>query len=134
MRSTILQNAKLLNGMHEGLLILSKLDKSILFVNRPAQKLLTSIITFIPKKSVAGPTQESVTMTKNVSASADNNNGAISHHKSQKSAELSSDKLHKDDPLLYQPVFHPVGLQVKDQVKQFREMVESDRKNPYNLD
>ena len=43
---TIRQNAKLLNGMHEGLLILSKLDKSILFVNKPAQKLLTSIINF----------------------------------------------------------------------------------------
>ena len=45
-RRTIVQNAKLLNGMHEGLLILSKFDKSILFVNRPAQKLLTSVIDF----------------------------------------------------------------------------------------
>ena len=52
MRSTILQNAKLLNGMHEGLLILSKLDKSILFVNRPAQKLLKNIIDFSQKQTV----------------------------------------------------------------------------------
>lgn len=49
MRLTILQNAKLLNGIHEGLLILSKVDKSILFVNKPAQKLLTNIINFNQK-------------------------------------------------------------------------------------
>ena len=36
----ILENIRLLNGMHEGLLIISKTDQSILFVNRPVQKLL----------------------------------------------------------------------------------------------
>ena len=40
MHQLIDQNIKLLNGMHEGLLILSKEDKSVLFINKPAEKLL----------------------------------------------------------------------------------------------
>ena len=51
MQCTIRKNAKLLNGMHEGLLILSKFEKSILFVNKPAQKLLTNIIDFSSSSS-----------------------------------------------------------------------------------
>ena len=66
MRRMILQNAKLLNGMHEGLLILSKLDQSILFVNRPAQKLLTSVIDFKPKKAMAKGPSEGAEMTKTI--------------------------------------------------------------------
>ena len=53
MQCTIRQNTKLLNGMHEGLLILSKFDKSILFVNKPAQKLLTNIINFSSQQPTA---------------------------------------------------------------------------------
>ena len=40
----ILENIRLLNGMHEGLLILSKADQSILFINRPVQKLFKNSI------------------------------------------------------------------------------------------
>ena len=36
MTSTIMQNMKILNGMHEGVLILSKQDDSIMFCNNPA--------------------------------------------------------------------------------------------------
>jgi len=36
MNSTITQNMKLLNGMHEGVLILSKEDASVMFCNKPA--------------------------------------------------------------------------------------------------
>ena len=39
-----------------------------------------------------------------------------------------------EDPLLSQTVFHPVSIKVKEQVKQFQEMVESTDKVPYNLD
>lgn len=46
MNQSMLQNISLLNGMHEGILILSKLKKSILFVNKPAQKLLKNTINF----------------------------------------------------------------------------------------
>ena len=31
-------------------------------------------------------------------------------------------------------MFHPISLQVKDQVKQFKEMVDSVDKRPFNLD
>ena len=33
MRQTILQGLKLMNGMHEGLLIMSRTDQSILYAN-----------------------------------------------------------------------------------------------------
>ena len=35
------ENIKLLDGMHEGLLILSSADRKVLFSNKPSQKLLT---------------------------------------------------------------------------------------------
>ena len=35
---------RLLDGMHEGLLIVSKTQKDIMFCNRPAQKLFTGAI------------------------------------------------------------------------------------------
>ena len=46
----ILENIRLLNGMHEGLLILSKIDQSFLFVNRPVQKLLKNSFDFQSEK------------------------------------------------------------------------------------
>ena len=38
------QNVKLLDGMHEGLLIISKREKSTMFCNKPAQKILNSFL------------------------------------------------------------------------------------------
>ena len=38
------QNIKLLNGMHEGLLIIDKRGKSTMFCNRPAQKLISTFL------------------------------------------------------------------------------------------
>ena len=38
------ENEKLLDGMHEGLLILSKRDRETMFCNRPAQKLITAYL------------------------------------------------------------------------------------------
>jgi len=35
-----LENIRLLDGMHEGLLILTKSSKSVMFCNKPSQKLL----------------------------------------------------------------------------------------------
>lgn len=49
----ILENIRLLNGMHEGLLILSKTDQSILFVNRPVQKLLKNSFSIKPENQNA---------------------------------------------------------------------------------
>ena len=42
--STNEANIKLLDGMHEGVLIISKKTKEIIFFNKPAQKLLTSFV------------------------------------------------------------------------------------------
>ena len=47
MKIIIDQNVKLLDGMHEGLLVVSKKDKDLLFCNKPAQKLLTGAINFL---------------------------------------------------------------------------------------
>ena len=47
MKIVIDQNLKLLDGMHEGLLVVSKKDKDLLFCNKPAQKLLTGAINFL---------------------------------------------------------------------------------------
>ena len=38
------ENVKLLDGMHEGLLIISKKEKSTMFCNKPAQKILNSLL------------------------------------------------------------------------------------------
>ena len=50
MRDTVVENMKLLDGMHEGVLILHKDpktpdNKKIMFCNRPAQKLLKGAIS-----------------------------------------------------------------------------------------
>ena len=42
MKSSNVENTKLLDAMHEGLLILSKADNESMFCNFPAQKLLKS--------------------------------------------------------------------------------------------
>ena len=40
LRDLNVENIKLLDGMHEGLLIMSKSNKNVIFCNRPSQKLL----------------------------------------------------------------------------------------------
>ena len=47
MKITNTENMRLLDGMHEGLLVVSKKDKDLLFCNKPAQKLLTGAINFL---------------------------------------------------------------------------------------
>ena len=44
MKSSNTENNKLLNGMHEGLLIVSKATNEAMFCNNPAQKLLKGAI------------------------------------------------------------------------------------------
>ena len=44
--STNKANIKLLDGMHESVLILSKTTKEIIFFNKPAQKLLKNFVGF----------------------------------------------------------------------------------------
>ena len=41
LKTTNMENAKLLDGMHEGLLILSKKERRAMFCNSPVDKLLT---------------------------------------------------------------------------------------------
>ena len=40
------QNSKLLDGMHEGLLILSQSNKEVLFCNQPSHKLLKGALSY----------------------------------------------------------------------------------------
>ena len=49
MRSFNVENTKLLDAMHEGLLILSKADNESMFCNFPAQKLLNGAVEFYEK-------------------------------------------------------------------------------------
>ena len=60
------ENEKLLDGMHEGLLILSKKDRLTMFCNKPAQKLLSnflgSIGTVITQENLKNPIFQSVKM------------------------------------------------------------------------
>ena len=51
------ENIKLLDGMHEGLLILSSPHRKVLFSNKPSQKLLTSALN--AKSSVVENSAES---------------------------------------------------------------------------
>ena len=39
------ENIKLLDGMHEGLLILSSPNRTVMFCNKPSQKLLIAALT-----------------------------------------------------------------------------------------
>ena len=41
------ENIKLLDGMHEGLLILSKANKNVMFCNKPSQKLLLGAMSYL---------------------------------------------------------------------------------------
>ena len=50
MKSSNVENTKLLDAMHEGLLILSKADNESMFCNFPAQKLLKSAVEHFEKK------------------------------------------------------------------------------------
>ena len=50
MKSSNVENTKLLDAMHEGLLILSKADNESMFCNFPAQKLLKSALDLFEKK------------------------------------------------------------------------------------
>ena len=50
MKSSNVENTKLLDAMHEGLLILSKADNESMFCNFPAQKLLKSAVDHFEKK------------------------------------------------------------------------------------
>ena len=57
MKDTVAENMKLLDGMHEGLLILRKDpttpdNKKIMFCNRPAQKLLKGAISLGEESSL----------------------------------------------------------------------------------
>ena len=106
MKDTVAENIKLLDGMHEGLLILRKdpktLDnKKIMFCNRPAQKLLKGAISLdgasskfpgkISKSTVGGVFIEGGTDTPSTFGMA----------------------------LMNWPVFNPVKIAIKEQVKQF---------------
>ena len=51
MKITNTENMRLLDGMHEGLLIVSKTQKDIMFCNRPAQKLFQGAINKIMHRS-----------------------------------------------------------------------------------
>ena len=44
LRTFNLENIKLLDGMHEGLLILSNKNKKVMFCNKPSQKLLKGVL------------------------------------------------------------------------------------------
>ena len=44
LRTFNLENIKLLDGMHEGLLILSTKNKKVMFCNKPSQKLLKGVL------------------------------------------------------------------------------------------
>ena len=46
MKVTIVENMKLLDGMHEGLLILAQDTKQVMFCNKTAQKLLIRAISY----------------------------------------------------------------------------------------
>ena len=48
-----MQHIKLLNGMHEGVLIINKDDKSAIFCNRSAQKLVSTYLGPLSKESNA---------------------------------------------------------------------------------
>ena len=50
MKSSNVENTKLLDAMHEGLLILSKADNESMFCNFPAQKLLKNAFEYFEKK------------------------------------------------------------------------------------
>ena len=50
MKSSNVENTKLLDAMHEGLLILSKADNESMFCNFPAQKLLKNAVEYFEKK------------------------------------------------------------------------------------
>ena len=51
MKQTIKDSKQLLNGMHEGLLIISKNEeKSVIFCNRPARQLLHGAIHLFEKE------------------------------------------------------------------------------------
>ena len=51
LKTSICENTKLFDGMHEGLLILSK-DKTIMFCNKPAKKLLIGAVN---SSAILGP-------------------------------------------------------------------------------
>lgn len=44
------ENVKLLDGMHEGLLILSKTDCKAMFMNKTAQKLINTFLNTLSKQ------------------------------------------------------------------------------------
>jgi hypothetical protein len=44
MHTTNTENVRLLDGMHEGLLILSKKDQEVMFCNKPAKKLIKTFL------------------------------------------------------------------------------------------
>ena len=53
MKQSIVDNKKLLNGMHEGVLILSKgVEKSVIFCNNPVRTLLSGVIKIFEKKKL----------------------------------------------------------------------------------
>ena len=61
MKIIISENMRLLDGMHEGLLILNKADESIMFCNKPAQKLLQDTMNFHQEKKVGGEQRDRTT-------------------------------------------------------------------------
>lgn len=56
MHTTNRENVKLLDGMHEGLLILSKSNQKVMFCNSPAEKLIKNFLRKQnePKESFLG--------------------------------------------------------------------------------
>ena len=62
MQSFNSENVKLLDGMHEGLLILNKIDHTVAFCNRPSQKLLRG--TMLHHDETEEPTLEVDSLSK----------------------------------------------------------------------
>lgn len=98
-----MSNKKLLNGMHEGLLILSKNDhgKNVLFCNRPVRTLLASALNSHIKA------QEDSEMT--ISQKVETSNGNIVRKTPGQN-------------IINPCIFQPAKIAVKDQVKKFEEV------------
>ena len=109
-----MSNKKLLNGMHEGLLILSKKDagKNVLFCNRPVRTLLARALN--------------------------------SHIKAQEDSEMTiSQKIESNGNIVRKThgqnitnpcIFQPAKIAVKDQVKKFEQVYNVEDSSLINLD
>ena len=63
LESTNNENMRLLDGMHEGVLIISKSFQRVMFCNKPAEKLLTDFVMGSQEPYVSPQQDESDTTT-----------------------------------------------------------------------